>query len=53
MDKKPIRIELTEEQRRQIKEASGQEAEALEFNVEELELRIAPALNPGYNVTNF
>ena len=53
MDSKPIRIELTEEQRRQIKSTTGQDCAALEFTVEELEQRVAPALKPGYNVTNF
>jgi hypothetical protein len=37
-----IRIELTEEQKRQVKEASGQEVTALEFSAQELEARIAP-----------
>lgn len=38
-----IRIELTEEQRKQIKEASGEDVTALEFTAQELEERIAPA----------
>jgi hypothetical protein len=37
-----IRIELTEDQVRHIKEASGQSVSALEFSVQELEDRIAP-----------
>jgi len=37
-----IRIELTDEQRKQIKETAGREIGALEFAVEELEQRIAP-----------
>jgi uncharacterized small protein (DUF1192 family) len=37
-----FRIELTEEQKRQVKEASGQDVTALEFSVQELEARIAP-----------
>ena len=37
-----IRIELTEEQKKQVKEASGQDATSLEFTPEELEERIAP-----------
>ena len=42
-DERPrIRIELTEEQKRQIKEASGEDVTALEFTAEELEERIAP-----------
>lgn len=38
-----IHIDLTTEQRQQIKDASGQEITALELNAEELEQRIAPA----------
>jgi hypothetical protein len=37
-----IRIELTEEQKKQLKETSGKDVKALEFTVEELEARIAP-----------
>jgi hypothetical protein len=37
-----VRIELTDEQTKQIKEASGQSVSALEFSVQELEERIAP-----------
>jgi hypothetical protein len=40
--KEPIRIELTEEQRKKIQETTGKDAEAVEFQVEELEDRIAP-----------
>lgn len=43
MDKKqPIRIELTEAQRKQIQEATGKEAAAIELTVEELEERVSP-----------
>jgi hypothetical protein len=38
-----VRIELTNEQTKQIKEASGQSVSSLEFSVEELEQRIAPS----------
>ena len=38
-----IRIELTAEQKKQIKAASGEDVSALEFTREELEQRIAPA----------
>jgi hypothetical protein len=38
-----IRIELTDAQRKQIKEQSGEEVQAFEFTVQELEQRIAPA----------
>jgi hypothetical protein len=37
-----IRIELTEEQRKQIKDASGEDVKAIEFTAQELEERIAP-----------
>ena len=37
-----IRIELTEEQRKQIKEAGGKDVAAIELTVQELEERIAP-----------
>jgi hypothetical protein len=45
MEKKPekkVRIELTEEQRKQIREQTGKEASAVEFKAEELEERVAP-----------
>lgn len=41
-DSKNVRIELTEEQRRQLEEATGKQATAIEFTAEELEERIAP-----------
>ena len=41
-DQKHIRLELTEEQKAQIKAATGKDAKALELNAEELEQRIAP-----------
>lgn len=40
--KKPIRLELTEEQRKKIREATGKEAEAIELTAEELEERVSP-----------
>jgi hypothetical protein len=39
-----IRIELTDEQRKQIKEASGKDASVLELTVRELEERVAPGV---------
>ncbi|HTJ23217.1 MAG TPA: hypothetical protein VL383_12520 [Gemmatimonadaceae bacterium] len=44
MEKQPsrIRIELTDDQRSQIKQVSGEDVPSLEFTVEELEGRIAP-----------
>jgi len=38
-----LRIKLTPEQKSQVKNATGKEAEAVELSVEELEERIAPA----------
>lgn len=37
-----VRIELTPEQKKQIKEASGEDVNAIEFTAQELEDRIAP-----------
>jgi hypothetical protein len=42
-DKKTVRLALTDEQKAQITKATGRTAEALEFDVKELEERIAPA----------
>jgi hypothetical protein len=44
---KRISIKLTAEQKAQIQKATGKNAEALEFEVEELEERIAPARMMG------
>ena len=41
MDEK-IRIELTEEQKSKIREATGREASAIELTAEELEDRVSP-----------
>jgi hypothetical protein len=38
-----LRIELTDEQKRQIKTATGKDVAAVEFNAQELEERVAPA----------
>jgi uncharacterized small protein (DUF1192 family) len=40
--KSPFRIELTPEQKAQVRRATGLDAEAVELSVEELEERIAP-----------
>jgi hypothetical protein len=40
--KEQFRIQLTPEQKAQVKSATGKEAEAVELSVEELEERIAP-----------
>lgn len=42
-----IRIELTDEQKKQIKEASGEDVTAIEFTVQELEQRVAPLMWKG------
>jgi hypothetical protein len=49
MEKKnqPVRIELTDEQRNQSREATGKDANAIEFSAEELEERVAPISLPG------
>ena len=41
-NKSPFRIELTPEQKDQVRSATGKDAEAVELSVEELEERIAP-----------
>lgn len=41
--KEPFRIQLTPDQKSEVKNATGKEAEAVELSVEELEERIAPA----------
>lgn len=40
--KEPVRLDLTDEQRRQIKQQTGHDAATIELAVEELEERIAP-----------
>jgi hypothetical protein len=37
-----IRIELTEDQKRKIKETSGEEISVIEFTTQKLEERVAP-----------
>jgi hypothetical protein len=37
-----VRIELTEKQKQQVKEATGKELDAVEFTAEALEDRVAP-----------
>ena len=41
-DKEVVRIELTPEQKENLRKQTGKEAAALELSVEELEERIAP-----------
>jgi hypothetical protein len=43
-----IRIELTNEQRQQIKNQSGEDVSVLEFTAQELEQRIAPLVSFKY-----
>jgi uncharacterized small protein (DUF1192 family) len=47
--KDQVRIELTPDQKANIRNATGKDAEAVELSVEELEERIAPIklVNPG------
>ncbi|MBA2243582.1 MAG: hypothetical protein H0W11_01375 [Gemmatimonadetes bacterium] len=40
--KSPVRIELTEQQRQQVRETTGKDAVTLEFTAQQLEERIAP-----------
>jgi uncharacterized small protein (DUF1192 family) len=40
--KDQVRIQLTPEQKAQVRNATGKDAEAVELSVEELEERIAP-----------
>jgi hypothetical protein len=48
--KDQVRIKLTPEQKAQVQNATGKEAEAVELSVEELEERIAPVrLRPKPN----
>jgi hypothetical protein len=41
-EKKSVRLNLTEEQKAMIKNATGKSADSVEFTVQELEERIAP-----------
>ena len=41
--KELVRISLTEDQKKAVREATGKDAEAIELTVDELEERIAPA----------
>jgi uncharacterized small protein (DUF1192 family) len=45
--KEQFRIKLTDEQKSQVRNATGKDAEAVELSVEELEERIAPATLPA------
>jgi hypothetical protein len=41
-ENKSVKITLTEEQKKQLKQETGQDASTISFSVEELEARIAP-----------
>ena len=41
-DEKQVRLHLTQDQKAQVKTATGKDAEDLEFSATELEERIAP-----------
>jgi hypothetical protein len=41
-ENKSVKITLTEEQKKQLKQETGQDAGSISFSVEELEARIAP-----------
>jgi hypothetical protein len=44
--KERIRIKLTDEQKTQIRDKTGKDADAVELSVEELEERISPTTTP-------
>lgn len=46
-----IRLRLTEEQRRQLRQAIGRDGEEIELRVEELEERVVPRLASNHNET--
>jgi hypothetical protein len=43
-NKNTVRIELTDEQKKQIREQTGKDASEIEFSVEQLEERVAPRM---------
>ena len=46
-----VRIDLTTSQKEQVKAKTGQQAEAIELTVQELEQRITPRLAANHNET--
>ncbi len=44
--KQPIRIELKEQQKQQVRDATGKDAVAIELSAEELEERVSPKRSP-------
>ena len=50
-DTELIRIDLTPDQKRRVKDRTGKNADAIELTVQELEARIAPRLAANHNET--
>ena len=48
MEKKTIRIEFTDEQKRLIREETAKDARAIELTVEDLEERLSPSVKGGW-----
>ena len=46
-----VRIELTPDQKAQIRKVIGKDAETLELSIEELEERIAPSTSPTESIS--
>jgi hypothetical protein len=49
--KETVRIELTDEQKQDLRNKTGQDANAIEFSVQELEERIAPVSLGGLDAS--
>ena len=49
--KETVRIDLTPEQKDQVKARTGRDADAIEVTIRELEERIAPQLTSNHNET--
>jgi hypothetical protein len=47
MREKLVKIELTPEQKEQVKKATGKDVPEVELKVEDLEARVAPGINLG------
>ena len=50
-EKDLIRVQLTDEQRKMVKDATGRDGDTIELTVIELEERIAPKLASNHNET--
>jgi hypothetical protein len=50
-EKEIIRINLSQNQKEQLKATTGRDAEAIELTVQELEERITPRLSSNHNET--